>query len=426
MISKVLAEIEHEQGYDREELYLVKGNRHRGTWRGIWHSHDLKNQKWYNLTIIATDIFGNSASVVLRFQDPVQNHSASEITAGTFDTGDFIFPDQLNVSGNFYVNSTSPALFVDSSSGRVGIGTTGPQSELEVVGELFIRQQSALGSGAGGIRFSDPDTLSEYASIYMDSTNNDLHIGMYGGPWADAMTIKRNGNVGIGTTNPTQLLDVAGSSGPAIAINETSNNKEWRIAVESSKFKIIETGIADRLTIDTSGNVGIGTTDPDQKLKVAGNVNITGKEWLGDDLIMEGNDIIIPSMSSTGNSGDTVIFWDGQLWRYTSSKKFKTNISNLEINTSKIFELQPRSFNPILPNGSISSKRSFGFVAEEVAEIIPELANYNYKEEPISVRYAEFSVLIFQELKKLKTEIAELKEENKELREKIERLEERC
>jgi len=134
MISKVLAEIEHEQGYDREELYLVKGNRHRGTWRGIWHSHDLKNQKWYNLTIIATDIFGNSASVVLRFQDPVQNHSASEITAGTFDYGDFIFPNQLNVSGNFYVNSTNPVLFVNASSGKVGIGTMEPGAKLEVVG----------------------------------------------------------------------------------------------------------------------------------------------------------------------------------------------------------------------------------------------------------------------------------------------------
>ena len=46
-------------------------------------------------------------------------------------------------------------------------------------------------------------------------------------------------------------------------------------------FKIVETGVADRLLIETTtGNVGIGTASPNQKLQVVGNVNISGDLWV--------------------------------------------------------------------------------------------------------------------------------------------------
>ncbi|MFH0831980.1 MAG: hypothetical protein V1886_03915, partial [archaeon] len=85
-ISSAEAEIDTEVGIDRVKLHLTEGNIQSGIWRGHWIAHSTKNQKWYNLSITASNIFGKTAVLDTQYFDPVQNHSAAEVTAGTFDT----------------------------------------------------------------------------------------------------------------------------------------------------------------------------------------------------------------------------------------------------------------------------------------------------------------------------------------------------
>jgi hypothetical protein len=139
--------------------------------------------------------------------------------------------------------------------------------------------------------------------------------------WKRLVLNRGGGNVGIGTDAPDRKLhvDEATSSlrfghegGPAVlrvensgaasltALNLGNDARDWQLRVEGAegnKFKIFDaTAIANRLTIDTSGNVGIGTPDPDTVLHVNGDstfdgnttfngsARLPGGVWLGQDL----------------------------------------------------------------------------------------------------------------------------------------------
>jgi len=104
------------------------------------------------------------------------------------------------------------------------------------------------------------------------------------------MRINFNGNVGIGTSSPGYLLDVAGnarlnaSSNPVLIFSEAGT---WRGLITSSSslglaFETngalplyFNTNATERMRIDGSGNVGIGTASPSSKLDVNGTITAT-------------------------------------------------------------------------------------------------------------------------------------------------------
>ena len=96
--------------------------------------------------------------------------------------------------------------------------------------------------------------------------------------------------------------------------------------------------------------------------------------------------------------------------RAASSARFKDNIRDLDIDTSKVWDLQPRSF-----EWKGDGTTAFGLIAEEVDEIIPGLvAKYAHGSDevmPQSVHYKFLSVLLLAEMKELKARIEELEKE---------------
>jgi hypothetical protein len=136
------------------------------------------------------------------------------------------------------------------------------------------------------------------------------------------MVINSNGNVGIGTAGPISLLHVNGQSRFEDNIRVKNNEPLMWLTVGGSdrsmlkltsgdilqvgesagdsndaiQFKI--TGYDNAMYIDSSGNVGIGTTSPGQKLDVNGNINVSASEGtihLGADAMIKrsGNDVVI-------------------------------------------------------------------------------------------------------------------------------------
>lgn len=149
-----------------------------------------------------------------------------------------------------------------------------------------------------------------------------------GGVAAQTNTFPSSGNVGIGTTSPNRKLDVVDSSNPQLRLTNTTgsaytdfqvvgtgqlvispsgvdvtmakplsvaatsdafrfyystdDNKRWGIGTGTGGlFHIVQRGDSwadegTRLTINRSGNVGIGTTSPTERLHVSGNGKFTG------------------------------------------------------------------------------------------------------------------------------------------------------
>lgn len=166
--------------------------------------------------------------------------------------------------------------------GKVGIGTTSPTEQLEVAGSISV---------SGGNR----------RILFHDDGNYDFSIDHNGGGSLDIRSPEFNGgttiasfmnsgNIGIGTTSPTSKLHVK-STGDYVAefenpfadvnawIRIVNDSRAYLLGVRgdtSDSFSIYDPVGGDRLLIDTSGNVGIGTTSPQGKLDVAGAVAING------------------------------------------------------------------------------------------------------------------------------------------------------
>ena len=97
------------------------------------------------------------------------------------------------------------------------------------------------------------------------------------------MRITGTGNVGIGTTSPTEKLEVVGSVKASVSSSTGSSgfisqnsDRIWTAGIRGDigdSYNIVdETAAQGRLNIDSSGRIGIGTLAPTERLEVAGNI----------------------------------------------------------------------------------------------------------------------------------------------------------
>ena len=155
--------------------------------------------------------------------------SVGSLTALTGGTGD--------------LNWDSGTLFVDSSANSVGIGTTSPDSNVQIAN-----------NNGSSYRFGYAGT----SDVYLDADN--VYFRTDGG--ANTAIVTTTG-VGIGTTSPTQgKLVVSGAAyNEGILIERTDTSSRWGLSGDSSgSFQIWDDNQGDstRFVIDSSGNMIIG------------------------------------------------------------------------------------------------------------------------------------------------------------------------
>lgn len=382
-----------------------------------------------------------------------------------------------------------------------GIGTSSPSDLLQVGGDSngIIR---ITGAGTGvdfGLNWS-----SNQANIFSNTSDARLTFKTNG---SERMRIDSSGRVGIGTTDIEETVTIAkhdGGDGTVLGLRsdssfsqfeiKTSNSQlDWGLSAVGSRNLTFDTNSTERMRIDSSGNVGIGTSSPSDPLHIersttvalklartgvsdlrilsstaaVGNVidaednTLTLRTSTAEAMIFDTNDTERMRIDSSGNllvaktasnfgtsgfqvasdgtcgfgvnkannSGENAVFnrdtgYGTHIsFRFNNSEKgsISTNGSNVAYNTSSDARLKEvtgsargleviNALNPVAYNWKADGKADEGLIAQEVEEIVPNAVSKN-EEEYYQMDYSKLVVHLVKGMKEQQEQIESLKSE---------------
>ena len=302
-----------------------------------------------------TNALNNTKFAIIRSvdatTDPVTDSTASGVNSGTAD-------------------------FVIDNTGKIGIGTTTPDSELQIMNN----DSSSYRFGYGGS-----------SDVYLDADNVYIRTDNGG---ANTATFTTTG-LGIGTTAPAALLEIAGS-GDALRI-ESTNTGSGGAQVDLLHFTTSPAD-EDSFAIINAGGYYTGTTSVygTQIKSIWTDVSERHSrfEFYTCDTSLS-KALTIDHLNTITAVGDVVAY---------SDKKLKKNIKTLD--GSKVYDMRGVSFTR-KDNGNESS----GVIAQEIQKIAPELISET--DGTLGVAYGNLTGYLIEAVKELKAEIEELKKQIK-------------
>ncbi len=264
----------------------------------------------------------------------------SGTVTGTYMTGALIAP--VNATAGGWQNDATQSFLADSTD-KVGIGTTTPTDSLHIVDEDNT-----------GIRF-DEFNSSDGANIRLRRANGTI---------ANPTGLIANDRIGAITAFG---YDSSGAFGTAAAQFGMFASETFTSAAHGSYLRLETTPLgstsaAERVRIDSNGNVGIGTTTPWRSLSVAGTVGfdgLTGATGAGS-VCLDANKQLVYNSGSDACLSST---------RATKHDITALGFDGLDLVTA----LEPVSF---VYNGADTRVR-YGFIAEDAAVVNAQFATYN-------------------------------------------------
>ena len=380
-----------------------------------------------------------------------------EDTVGSYSRGKL----HLCVNNGANQDSATPtdAALTIIPGGNVGIGTTSPDAKLDIEGDF---------EAGYALKFTNTKGTGTVSGFRSHGVNGE-DLSLYNGAnriqrWDENGNSIFDGNVGIGTDSPDDMLEIYGSS-PNIRVTNTAETDagivfndaqagtgqmaaiKFNSSDEKLKF-FVNDETAQRMVIDTAGNVGIGVTAPVVKLHVnQGTVSGTVIKASGVQAQIEiqtstaGDAHLYMRPNSTGNNAaifkmtagtnynwrwqddatTPVVFMQlsqsnsslsvkGDIIAYgsPSDERYKENIKPIESALDKVTKLQGVTFDWKESDNLLDIKEDIGFIAQDVQKIVPELVREN-KDGKLSLRYQGITPILLEAIKELKAEIDLLK-----------------
>lgn len=291
---------------------------------------------------------------------------------GDFELGGFVFQ-----GGTPFLHSDGGAAYRNTALGVNALVSATPGSP------YYGSRNSAFGSRA----------LQNNTTGYSNTASG-----------SSALYANTTGRFNTAVGRAAMFSNTTGGSNVAIGVGTLSNNTGFKNTAIGFYAGAYTTGSGNVL-INNLGwagesnvlRIGSGTGGSAQELDKAFISGIFGR------VVTDGFEVLVGS--------------DDQLGTLTSSARFKQDIAEVGAESERLFELRPVSFrykdeyakgraNPI----------EYGLLAEEVAEVFPELVAYDEEGRPLTVRYRSLAPLLLNELRKQRQVNREHERELRDLR----------
>jgi hypothetical protein len=298
-------------------------------------------------------------------------NTAGKLQVINGDAQPAIFAQSSAGPGGAFTSATGPALITDL--GNVGIGTPAPAARLHIVGNgESLRLQGPTPS----ISFVPGAGAPGYARMFNASlsfgTNDASNVSLVPNGFNAVVASGLTGNVGIGELNLTNAsLRVLQKQG-GLVIHNQNNGNFWEFSADPAN-----------------------------------------------------GSLVLLNSSLAGPAG---VFLPNGAYMQLSDRRLKTDLSRISNSVlDKMMKLQPMSYRYTAE--STDSKRSIGFIAQDMQVLFPELVgqvvNPKTGIEYLNVNYGGLGVLTIKAIQEQQAEIELLKKENEALRSRTESLEAR-
>jgi hypothetical protein len=328
------------------------------------------------------------------------------------------------------------SVITQSTTGKIGIGTSAPASKLTVNGGIQI-----LGAG-NGIKFADGSIQTKAIAGTINGTGTANRLAKFTGPnsFGNSSITEVSGNVGIGTSAPAKRLSIAGdaelgtSHGDYRHLRIGGGNSSGFIYGSYPKFGDgIHLGY--NYYADAAGNdqiihpdggtsrISLGYGSIELAVQAAGSGEPVGRISIKNSGLVEigrldAGTIYLGATYGTGSEPVcTSAYGGGWLADCVSSARYKTEVRGYAAGLDLLNRLRPVSF-----RWKHDGRADLGLIAEEVAEVEPLLTSRNDKGEIRGVKYDRLSAIFVNAFKEQQAQIEQQALRNEEQARQIKRL----